>query len=267
MDNLLFVSSKQDVASDHMAYNLIEKFGFEETSEKFESNPVYKRENIKIIQTLRKLLYLKEPKFNPRAYIFLSCHRSESEIPTLTAHFPGNFSDKPSFGGKPLELGYTCPSLHHTYLRQIKKLQNRVSEYKIVTEPMHHGPTSFSRPVLFVEIGSSKEQWQDQNAIEAACEALIKTVDNYHSTKKPSIGFGGTHYSEKFTNLILETDYSLGAIMPKYALQYLNKYVLSQMITKSIEKISHAVLDWKGLKDKKKILTLIEEYGLDLVKI
>ncbi|MFQ6135119.1 MAG: D-aminoacyl-tRNA deacylase [Nitrososphaerales archaeon] len=266
-ENLLLASSDRDIASSNMAQHLIEKHGFEETSERFEGNPICRKGGIRLVQTSKELLHLEEPKFNPEAYIFLSRHRSESGIPTLTAHFPGNFPDEASYGGRPRELGYTYPSLHREYLRRLKQLQDRVPGYKIVTEPMHHGPTSFSRPVLFVEIGSSKEQWQDQAAVETVCEAVMKTVRNRYSAEKISLGFGGTHYSEKFTKLIVESEHALGAIMPKYALQHLDRSTLHQMITKSVEKVSHAVLDWKGVKDRGKILSLVEDAGLEVVKI
>ncbi len=266
-ENLLLVSSKRDLASINMAHHLIEKHGFEETSERFEDDQIYRKGKVRLIQTSKELLHLEDLKFNPEAYIFLSRHRSESGIPTLTAHFPGNFSDEALYGGRPRELGYTYPTLHQRYLKRLKQLQDRVPEYKVVTEPMHHGPSSFSRPVLFVEIGSSEEQWQDQVAVETVCEAVMKTVEDRYSAEKISLGFGGTHYSEKFTNLIVESEYALGAIMPKYALPNLDKSILHQMTTKSVEKISYAVLDWKGVKDRARVVSLVEDAGLEIVKI
>ncbi len=264
---MLLTASDRDIASSNMAQHLVEKHGFEETSQRFQGNPIYRKDGFLLIKTSNELLHLEEPKFHPEAYIFLSRHRSESGIPTLTAHFPGNFSDEAPYGGRPREIGYTYPSLHREYLRHLSQLQNRVPEYKIVTEPTHHGPTSISRPVLFVEIGSSEERWRDHTAVETVCEAIMKTLAGRGSAEKIGIGFGGTHYSEKFTRLIVESEYALGAIMPKYALQHLDRSILNQMITKSVEKVSHAVLDWKGVKDRGKILSLVEDAGLEVVKI
>jgi|TARA_B100000315_G_scaffold105304_1_gene96490 D-aminoacyl-tRNA deacylase len=266
-DNIVLVSSNQDIASRNMAQHLIETYRFKEINQRFEGSPIYKKDRIYLIKTSKELLLLDEPNFDPVAYIFLSRHTSESGIPSLTAHFPGNFSNVASFGGAPTELAYTYPSLHREYLKQLKQLKNNVFRYSIVTEPMHHGPTSFSKPVLFVEIGSTQEHWQDRTAIETVCEAVMATIESEYSADKISIGFGGTHYSEKFTNLIIESNYALGAIMPKYALPNLDKFILNQMITKSVEKVSYAILDWKGVQKKDRIISLVEESGLEIVKL
>tara|TARA_B100000315_G_C14530945_1_gene566131 strand:+ start:121 stop:873 length:753 start_codon:yes stop_codon:yes gene_type:complete len=250
-----------------MAQHLIETYYFKEINQKFEGNPIYKKDRIYLIKTSKDLLFLDEPPFDPVAYIFLSRHKSESGIPSLTAHFPGNFSKVALFGGAPIELAYTYPSLHQEYLKQLKQLKDNVPKYSIVTEPMHHGPTSFAKPILFVEIGSSEEQWQDLAAIETVCEAVMSTVKSEYSSDKISIGFGGNHYSEKFTNLITESNFALGAIMPKYALPNLDKSILNQMMTRSIEKVSFAILDWKGVKERDRVISLVEEAGLEIVKL
>jgi D-aminoacyl-tRNA deacylase len=208
-----------------------------------------------------------DPGFECDAYIFLSRHKSESQIPTLTAHFPGNFSDDSSYGGRSRELGYTYPSLHRTYLMHLEHLRDRVSDYKIVTEPMHHGPTSFSKPVLFVEIGSSEERWSDKLAVETVCEAVVKTISNHFPAEKIALGFGGSHYSEKFTQLVIKSDFALGAIAPKYVLQHINQLIIDQMISRSNEKITYAVIDWKGVKDRARIISLVENAGLEIVKV
>jgi len=265
-DHIILVSSNQDIASRNMAQHLIETYSFKETNQRFEGTPIYKKDRISLIKTSKELLLLDEPSLDPVAYIFLSCHKSESGIPSLTAHFPGNFSKVASFGGVPTELAYTYPSIHREYLKQLKQLKNNVRRYSIVTEAMHHGPTSFSKPLLFVEIGSSEENWQDSAAIESVCEAIMNTVESEYSSDKIAIGFGGTHYSEKFTNLITESNYALGAIIPKYALPNLDKFILNQMIIKSIEKVSYAILDWKGIKGRERVKSLVEEAGLEIIK-
>lgn len=250
-----------------MAQYLIDNHKFEESNDKFENNPIYKKNGIYLIQTSQELLYLNESKFDTTAYIFLSCHKSKSRIPSITAHFPGNFSNLNSFGGFPSELAYTYPSLHKEYFHQINRLKKNVLGYSIVTEPMHHGPTSFSKPILFVEIGSSETQWNDHVAIETVCDAILKIIESSYSAEKIAIGFGGPHYSEKFTKFIINSDYALGAIMPKYALQNINESILNQMINRSIEKVSFAILDWKGMINKEKIMRLIDASELKIVKI
>lgn len=263
----VFICSTKDIASINMANCLIEKFGFNELSSSFEKKPIFQKDNLKLIITKKELLYIKEPKLEPKAYIFLSRHKSESRIPTLTAHFPGNFSSEAKYGGMPCEIGYSYPTLHKKYLLSLSELQDKVPEYNIVTEPTHHGPTSFSRPVLFIEIGSSEKEWTDQNAVFYVCKAIINSLNLKDTNVNNSIGFGGTHYSEKFTKLIVNSDYSLGSIIPKYSINYLNENIVNQMIEKSIEKISYAIIDWKGVKDREKIISLINKRNLEILRI
>jgi D-aminoacyl-tRNA deacylase len=118
-----------------------------------------------------------------------------------------------------------------------------------------------------VEIGSQEKNWRDNAAVNTVCKAIMKTVEKRHSSKKIGIGFGGTHYSTKFTKLIIETGFGLGSIIPKYSLDYIDMETIIQMIQKSVEKVTYAVLDWKGLRNKEKILEMIEKVGLEIIKI
>jgi len=92
-------------------------------------------------------------------------------------------------------------------------------------------------------------------------------LDEIHSAKRVAIGFGGTHYSEKFTRLLLGSEYALGAIASKYVLQHVDSEILRQMVDKSVEKISYAAVDWKSVKEKESLVALMEEAGLEVVKI
>ena len=133
---------------------------------------------------------------------------------------------------------------------------------------MHHGPTSLLKPVLFIELGSSETEWNDRVAAEAICNALLNTLREMKKAKKIGIGFGGTHYSEKFTKHIIESEFAIGAIAPKYALPHIDSQMVRFMIDRCDEEIRYAVLDWKGLgKEKERIVNLVTEAGLELVRI
>ena len=208
------------------------------------------------------------------AYIFLSRHKSKSERPCLTAHFPGVFSEDNALGGNPYELGIAFPSLEKKYiinLSKIKKKWNKkeLEKYQIVLEATHHGPTHFKKPIMFVEIGSSEYEWKDELAADLVAHAVKETLKDINPTQiyKTAIAFGGTHYPKKFTDILLKEDYSIGHIMPKYALLYLNEEILKQMIEKSIEKIKYCIIDWKGCNMKSEIIELIDKYKLEIVRI
>ncbi len=270
MENLVIVSSNEDIASINIAKMLIEGFGFRETNEKFDGSPIFIKDNLKLIRIERDLIFADylNGHFLADAYVFISRHKSESEIPCLTTHFPGNFSDNNSYGGKPKELAYTCPSFHKEYIKQLWQLRELVPNYQIIVEPMHHGPTSLNKPIIFVEIGSTENEWRDAKASKIVTRALMNAIDAKPRYDKVGIGFGGTHYSEKFTKFLIESDFALGAIASKYSLQFIDEKILSQMIKKCSQKVEYAILDWKGLgKEKARIVELIEKNNLRIIKI
>ena len=44
--------------------------------------------------------------------------------------------------------------------------------------------------------------------------------------------------------------------------------MLKQMIVKCIEEVNYIVVDWKGLgKERKRIMKLVEDTGLDVLKV
>lgn len=198
-------------------------------------------------------------------YIFLSRHEAKAKLPTLTAHFPGNFGPA-EVGGNSNELGVAFPSLHKNFLLNLWELRDEVPGFEIVTEPTHHGPTHFDRPVLFVEIGSTVDEWTNKTAGKVMADAVRKTIED--TRKWPAgIAFGGPHYSEKFTKFIIEDEIALGHIMPKYALSYLDEGMFKQMIAKSVEKIKYCVIDWKGCKKRREIKAMAEERGLEVIRL
>ncbi|MGQ9469742.1 MAG: D-aminoacyl-tRNA deacylase [Nitrososphaerales archaeon] len=270
MKSFTIVSSNKDIASINIAKILIEKFDFKDEDEKFDGSPVFIKDDLKLIRLKEDLIfadYLND-RFLTDAYIFISRHKSESKLPCLTAHFPGNFSDENSYGGRKRELAYTYPSFHKEYIKRIWQLRELAQKYQIITEPMHHGPTSLTKPVIFVEIGSTENEWRDAKAGEIVAKALMDTINAMPRYDKVGIGFGGTHYSEKFTKFLIDSDFALGAIAPKYSLQFIDEKILNQMIEKSSQKVDYAILDWKGLgKEKARIVELVKRNNLKIVKV
>ena len=203
-------------------------------------------------------------------FVFLSKHRSHSSIPTLTCHFTGNFSADNSYGGNPRQIAISYPSLQKGYLKAITaSAKKKVPEYEVVIEATHHGPTSLNKPVLFVELGSSEKQWADENAAAVICDTLIDILHNgFERCKKVGIALGGTHYPKKFNKLLLESKFGLAAVASKHNLQAIDEEMLNQMIQKSIENVTHIVLDSKGLgKEKDRIFKIVEKIPLEIYKI
>jgi D-aminoacyl-tRNA deacylase len=202
------------------------------------------------------------------AFIFLSKHKSDSKIPTLTCHCTGNFGSNP-FGGNAREIAISFPSLQKSYLRGLYNSKERVSGYDIIIEATHHGPTSLQKPVLFVELGSSEEQWKDENAASVICSVVLEVARNGPDRcSKVAIGLGGTHYPSKFNRLLLESDYGLAAVASKHNLESINDAMLDQMISKSVEKVGTVAVDGKGLgPHKDRIINMAEKTGLELLNL
>jgi D-aminoacyl-tRNA deacylase len=266
------VASKQDLASMTMANYLIHNKHFsvhdKNNSEEYTSE-VYKK--IKLHISHENLLYIKELDTrypHSKAFIFLSKHRSESKIPTLTCHCTGNYADNP-YGGNSRELAISYPYLQKRYLKEINNSKPALSYYEIVIEASHHGPTSLKKPVLFIEIGSTERQWIDRNAASIVCNCLLRVLLNgLGKCEKVGICLGGTHYPSKFNTLLLESEFGLAAVAPRHNLESVDKDMLNQMIAKSIERVTHIIVDWKGLgKEKNRIMGLVEDTGLKVLRV
>lgn len=263
----LLVASKLDPAGHGMADYLVERHAFHRIGHELE---VYSNSSVDLLLVEQEALTLDwlDDKFSPEYYVFLSRHRSESGIPTLTCHTTGNFSDSNEMGGKPRELAYVYPSLQKHYMQTLWNERTRIPDYQLVIEATHHGPTSLAKPALFVEVGSSEKQWGDKNAVTTVCDAVINTIKNLKKYSKVGIGLGGTHYPAKFTELLISSDFAIASVASKHSLPYVNRSMLDQMTSKSIEDVRYAFMDWKGLgKEKDRLNELVKELGLEVIKL
>jgi D-aminoacyl-tRNA deacylase len=272
------VASEKDLASMTMVEYLKNNKGFSiiNNYEEYVILQSKEHKNVKLFVCNKSLLHLDDldeiaiwkSKDIQSSYIFLSKHVSKSGIPTLTCHSTGNYADNPT-GGNSGEISVSYPYLQKQYLLHIVNVKSAIPNYDIVIEATHHGPTSLKSPVLFVEIGSTEREWTDRNAASIVCDCILDVIESdLKCCKKVGIGLGGTHYPIKFNKLLLESEFGLAAIATKYDLQSIDKNMLGQMIFKSIEKVTHVVVDWKGLgKEKNRIMCLVADTGLDILKV
>jgi D-aminoacyl-tRNA deacylase len=244
---------------------MIERHGFKQ-----QENDIYANETAMLLIAEEEALMMEwlDNMFSPSYYVFLSRHRSESGIPTLTCHTTGNFSNSNEMGGRPKELAYVYPSLQKHYLKTIYSKMSRVPDYQLVIEATHHGPTSLAKPILFIEIGSTEKQWNDQGAVSVVCDAIMQTLKSMKTYGKVGIGLGGTHYPSKFTEMLISSDYALTSVASKHSIPYVDKTMIEQMIDKSIEDVQYAFMDWKGLgKEKDRLNTIVADLDLEVVKL
>ena len=205
------------------------------------------------------------------AFVFLSKHSSESGKPTLTCHFTGNFSDTNPYGGIKREIGIAYPYIQKSYILDVTSKQSFVSEYDIIIEATHHGPTSLKKPSVFIEIGSTQKQWTDKKAASIVCQSVVNILAREKANphcKSVGIAFGGTHYPTKLNKLLLESEFGLASIASKHNLTAIDEFMIGQMISRSAEKVTYAIVDKKGLgKEKNRILELINKENLKLLEV
>jgi len=266
------ISSKLDEASVNMREMILENYKFITSDEKFEGNSIHSYNNITLITTNQNLIEVEINKnlISEKSLIFISKHVSKKGIPAITSHFTGNVKEA-ELGGKRKEFGNTDPALMSEFMKQLKTSKNEINDYEITLEATHHGPTSYSVPILFVEIGSQIKNWQDKKTGKVVTKCLIDAICNMKNVKQDKgtgVGFGGLHYSRKFTELICQEGYSIAGYVSKHNLEFVDDEIILQMINKSIKKVDFIFLDWKGLgKNKNKILELTEKTGLEIIRV
>ncbi|MDG7009665.1 MAG: D-tyrosyl-tRNA(Tyr) deacylase [Nitrososphaerota archaeon] len=266
----VIISSTTDLASRTLASALVGSEGFASTGVNLLGKTVYQKGSLLLAQF--EGIIVEPPDldeyFNPQAYIFLSRHSAESGIASLTAHTTGNFTSEARFGGAGRELGKSDPSLLKNYLAALWKRREDVKGYEITLEATHHGPTSLQKPVLFVELGSSERYWGDTRAAGVVASALVESITDRQIWSKVGVAFGGTHYSEKFTRILIEEEIALAYVAPKYALGHLDEKTVGQMLQRSTAPVRYAVLDWKGLgPQKEKVVGLVRQFGLEEIRV
>jgi D-aminoacyl-tRNA deacylase len=273
---ILLVHSNLDIAGKNIANHILQQYPFIKTSLTFQENPVYQAQiNGKQVThiTLNEEAVTAQilPESFPKAelVVFVSRHSSQSGTPTLSVHTPGNL-DKAELGGLPRRVSVSPANFIADALKTLSRHKNEKNiNYQVSYECTHHGP-SLQVPAVFVELGSSEKQWNDQTAAAVVAQAAMEAIANFGCSKRPAVlGIGGTHYNQKFTNMALAYEAVFGHMIPKYAIPQLDTEILLQCKMRTCEPVEYAVLDWKGIRgeDKPKLLAALSETGLTIKKV
>ncbi len=266
------IVSEKDIAGMNIRERLLEQFDFVKTNILFHDYPVFKLEvnenKINLYTIKQDTVFFENPEneIETDYFVFATRHQSKSGEKTLSVHVPGNFS-KAEFGGSDTELCTTTASLMKDALITLIKL-GKDTEYKITLEATHHGPLT-RKPVFFIEIGSSEEQWKDKNAGTIIAKTIIKTIENYKQKDYDiALGFGGSHYCTGFNKIELNSNIAMSHICPKYAISYIDEKMIQKMVNATHEKVDYALIDWKGLnsESRNKIIQILEEMRLKWMK-
>ncbi len=268
-NEVIFLSSELDEASTNIKKKLIENYNFVEQGT-FNNRPLYVRENITILTIDSESIHFDtlEDIVDAKLIIVLSRHTSQNNIPTLSAHFTGNWGSKNDYGGQPRTLSIAPASRLKVALNTMRKLASEHSlNWNITMEVTHHGPTLRNIPILFVEIGSTPQQWKNPIAAKIVADAAMSAVET-KQVFKTMVGFGGSHYAPKFNHYIFDTDVAISHIAPEYVFNEITENEILLAFKRTLEKTNIAAIDWKGLKGSYRsfLVDILKRNGIEVIK-
>ena len=238
----LIISSEADTASINLRDRLLENAEWKENGE-FKGHIIWRLakdygsfclEGTRLI-TLNKLHihaekidseWFEETSIKIENIVFLSRHKAASGRPSLTVHPIGNWG-KADYGGFSGKLSKTSPIWMTGLL--LKIYENRLPGYDICFEATHHGPL-LETPTMFLEIGSSEEQWE----LREPAYALTKSLLELEPAKGTVVvGIGGGHYTPRFTEAALSHQVCFGHMVANYGIPSLTPESLKDAIVSS----------------------------------
>jgi D-aminoacyl-tRNA deacylase len=258
MEYSIIVSSK-DLAGINIKKQLLELFDFEN------KDNYYQFENIRLYEVEKESIYCENIDVKGDIIIFATKHQSSTNKHSLSVHFPGNWG-KADFGGNEKTLNIAPSSLLKEMFIELNK-QSKEFDGEITLEATHHGPT-VNKPIMFIEIGSDKEQWENESYGKIIAKTIMNVLSKNVKEYESLIALGGGHYPSEFNKILLKTELAIGNICPKYALENLDEDLLKQAIKKNVEEIKGILVDWKGLGPyKEKVKDLAEGLGIPIIKV
>jgi D-aminoacyl-tRNA deacylase len=171
--------------------------------------------------------------------IFISRHTSMHPFPALTVHATGNYRDA-ALGGEPGTLPPAAPEWMHAILGKLARFAP--AGFRVSYEVTHHGPTDLQVPSLFVEIGSTAEEWADDAAGLAVARSIL---DAQPAAGLNLIGFGGNHYAARQTAISLGTPAAFGHIAHTREVEHLDAGMVERM--RAMTGAEAAYIDRKAL--------------------
>lgn len=204
--------------------------------------------------------------------IFASKHESEKKENTLSVHAPGNFLQiTPKLGG---EKGKLCKTSAMFQKQIFEKLNSNAEKYNldnfsVTLECTHHGPL-IDKPCIFIEIGSTENEWKNRKAGFVIAKTISEAIETFMENpyNEIAVGIGGPHYCPNFNKIQLKSNVALSHIIPQYVLP-VTEEMIQEAIQKTEEEVDFVLLDWKGLGNsdmRQKTLEVLEKLYISYKK-
>ena len=266
----LIVCSTEDLASQNIKSNLIDLLDPDER--KVGDYTFYEAGEIGVIEVKERLIYadylderLKKLGLEFEEILFASRHSSKDKRKMFSVHVSGNVATA-DYGGRPYSLAKPSPIRIKNYVLALKDKLDRKPEFQFTLEVTHHGPSEISTPSAFYEIGSTEEEWRDEEAGRIVAESMIEAIRDPRSDWQVAVGVGGTHYAPRQTEIILTTTFTFGHNFAKYTFEGLNKEILIKAV--ELSKAEYIVIDEKSTTSaiKSLIREVVDELGIQMLK-
>ena len=105
--------------------------------------------------------------------------------------------------------------------------RNLEEDFDLTMETTHHGP-KLDTPTLYIEIGSTKSEWNRKDAAlvwsSVICEVLGlnggASQGNWKGSGSVMVGFGGGHYAPRHKSVVELGNFWLGHVLANYSLRF-----------------------------------------------
>ncbi|MFC1691675.1 D-aminoacyl-tRNA deacylase, partial [Nanoarchaeota archaeon] len=233
--NFAIIVSRQDPAGLNIKENLLKDYSFKEVSI-FDKSPVYEldekvagKNKIRLFTIEEKSISFEYPEekitdFDIDIVLFATKHQGKEGVKSLCIHTPGNWG-KAEYGGEDEKLCIAPIKYLKTGHDLLEKNNTEFNlNWQVIQECTHHGPYS-EKPVIFMEIGSTEEEWPDKQAgnllAKSIIELLTEEPDEFDELE-PVFGIGGLHHTPQFTKISKRSNFAFGHVCAKYQLETLN---------------------------------------------
>ena len=251
------ISSAQDEAGRNIRTHLQALLGRENTCEPARTLPA----DFRLREIPGRLIYEDgiDRDLDADLLLFISRHRSIHPVPVLTVHVTGNLAAA-EFGGRPRSLAPAAPLWMQAILVGLR--EHAPKGYRASYEVTHHGPTELTLPSLFVEIGSTETEWRDPRAGEAVARAILSA---HPATGIRLIGFGGTHYAARQTEIATGSTGAFGHIAHSREVPGLDTGMVRLMRDRSLAQAAY--IDRKAIPvpDQRRLEGILTDIGLPVL--
>lgn len=262
----LLVECRADSASVNIADRLREAVDWTE-KDLFDGRRILAHEDLRLITidemhiTSENLHQRLPPSLtDPEIVVFLSRHKSESGKPTLSVHPIGNFADAP-YGGKPDTVVDSHPGWMAGLFDELRAVDPE--GYEVTYEATHHGPY-LEHPTLFYELGSTEDEWEDEDAGNVLAQALLEAKPR---SERNVLWVGGGHYCPQVNDAVRAGDVTPGHIVPGWATgEGISDETLEQAVA-AIPECEGYVLQPDPTSAERKVAERLDELGVEQVQL